>query len=503
MPVERSSKLFMLRRTLIILLLSTFCIFSTNAQDALFADFKNYDSLSYSYLINKDWDRVISIGNKALDSKIDYYYLRMRMGIAAYNKKYYPMAASHFRKALKFNFDDKSSQLYLKSIYQNMGEYSMAKRIKLISDERNKKKSPIDDIYVGYGYKFSNNFRKNDNYITDSIGDTLNGSATLIGDKQVIYGGLGINISPTVSYYIGFTNLQLQKRTFFQYTEAPLILDSTSYQTWGYVNHYSVKPKSSRKTFDLLLMQNELYQNIKFQFNNGLSVTGFANLIFINTENAFIKLKDTTITRIDYSITGTGPEYFDYTYTDFDFERRDSAFIDYVAGVQINKDFSFFGINFSGSYASLNGANQFQAGLSTYYYLNKQATFYGFSEITFFGQQSENEETTSRGIFHQRIGGKLLSNLWGESQLIYGNTNNTVSELGSIVNNQVDNMKYKVGLKLKMLIGSHFQLNLLYNYSRYESVFAGYSEIDGNVNIDNYGINYQVHSVLGGIVWKP
>ncbi|MCU0409034.1 MAG: hypothetical protein MUD02_08815, partial [Bacteroidales bacterium] len=62
-------------------------------------DFRYHDSLTYKLYTDKNWNELISAAKKALHDGHDYYYLRMRIGIAYYEKKQYASAATHFRKA--------------------------------------------------------------------------------------------------------------------------------------------------------------------------------------------------------------------------------------------------------------------------------------------------------------------------------------------------------------------------------------------------------------------
>ena len=64
--------------------------------------FTYYDSLTYSLFQKGDYNGLMKSGNEALHAGFDYYYLRMRLGIAAYEQKRYRLAASHFEKASAF-----------------------------------------------------------------------------------------------------------------------------------------------------------------------------------------------------------------------------------------------------------------------------------------------------------------------------------------------------------------------------------------------------------------
>ena len=75
-------------------------IYQLSGQIFIGSDYKELDSITYANYINQDWEKVIYNGNRALIRNIDYFYLRMRMGIAAYYLGKLPDAADHFEKAL-------------------------------------------------------------------------------------------------------------------------------------------------------------------------------------------------------------------------------------------------------------------------------------------------------------------------------------------------------------------------------------------------------------------
>ena len=88
-----------------IILLAGFFAINATAQS-----FMKIDSATYAQYLERDWPALIRNGRKALGQGVDYYYLRMRMGIAFYEQKNYRTASGHFRKALEFNNGDPVAQ---------------------------------------------------------------------------------------------------------------------------------------------------------------------------------------------------------------------------------------------------------------------------------------------------------------------------------------------------------------------------------------------------------
>ena len=82
-----------------------------NAQET--ADFNTINRETYQLYLSQKWDSVIIMGKQALKQEMDFYYLRMRIGIAYYSKKNYRTAARHFSVALEQNQGDPVALEYL------------------------------------------------------------------------------------------------------------------------------------------------------------------------------------------------------------------------------------------------------------------------------------------------------------------------------------------------------------------------------------------------------
>jgi len=119
-------------------------------------DFVALDKQTYDYYLRGDYKNLKTTGNKMLAKGIDYYYLRVRMGILAFNKQRYSEAAKHFSKAASVNSMDTISREYNYFSYIYSGRRADA-NIYLESipwEKRNNtlrkiNPSKISDFYVG------------------------------------------------------------------------------------------------------------------------------------------------------------------------------------------------------------------------------------------------------------------------------------------------------------------------------------------------------------------
>jgi len=147
----------------------------------------------------------------------------------------------------------------------------------------------------------------------------------LIGNKSDVYAGISFNLSPAVSIYAGYNHLQIQKKINFQYTEAPLVLDSVQIQDWGFQNFFSADTSFFQKSFDEIINQDEIYLNSRFQFETGWAITLFTNMVMVNSVNIRPDTTLKTITDTSYYIYGNDPELI--SYNELQFIRNDSSFL--------------------------------------------------------------------------------------------------------------------------------------------------------------------------------
>ena len=154
-----------------ILVLFLVVVMSGFAQDTLNSEI--VEQRSYQFYINKNWKELINFGNKAINNGIDYYYLRIRIGIAYFEKKNFSSAENHFKKTLNFNSDDELAKEYLYYCYLYNGKNEearlLSKSFSTVLSEKIKtnKQSSIEFIMAEGGTKLSDSSKYyNKNLIT-------------------------------------------------------------------------------------------------------------------------------------------------------------------------------------------------------------------------------------------------------------------------------------------------------------------------------------------------
>ena len=81
------------------------------AQESM--DFNRINTETYRLFLAGEWDSVITIWKIAEKQDVDFYYLRMRVGIAHYNQQRYRQASAHFKRALELSHADPGALEYL------------------------------------------------------------------------------------------------------------------------------------------------------------------------------------------------------------------------------------------------------------------------------------------------------------------------------------------------------------------------------------------------------
>lgn len=92
-------------------------------------DFVSYNKITFELYEKQDWDKLIITGKEALQNEFDFFYLRVRLGIAYYEKGNFSKAINHLEKALLFNDSDPAVLEYLYFAHILSNRYQEASRL--------------------------------------------------------------------------------------------------------------------------------------------------------------------------------------------------------------------------------------------------------------------------------------------------------------------------------------------------------------------------------------
>jgi hypothetical protein len=152
--------------------------------------YRSIDSLSFAQFTSGDLRGLRRTIRQANRAKIDFFYLRLRAGIVAYNQRDYTWATRQLEKALFMNPADDVTAEYLYWSYRFMGRHSDAvemaeKRGYLFRQRVGYRFRPRNTMWATMGRMFTNNV--DDNLDRDFLGSgDLRADVLLHDDMRVI-----------------------------------------------------------------------------------------------------------------------------------------------------------------------------------------------------------------------------------------------------------------------------------------------------------------------------
>jgi hypothetical protein len=466
-------------------------------------DFKTIDSITYHQFQNKEWKALIQSSKIGLENGIDYYYLRMRKGIAELELRNYINASIDFEKAIEFNTYDKTAKLYLYNSLINSGRKKEAYRLsstfsKSLKEELDIQKKVLSDLYFFGGYSISNNDQKNGSL--NMLGDSaIYGEQLLMGNQKYFHLGSTLNIAPSLSFYASLSYLNIGKKNRFHYKLYSSFIESTDYKPGGsYDNVFGTKEELVEQVFDDQIRQTEFYLNGNLLLKKAWSINLFANLLFASTTQYKAHLVS-YLKRDTLSYNSPLNEYLIVNREEFDYEINaiDTSFMDWVVGFNLQKDFKYIILGLSTTMSKIYESQNFQSSLSATYYPFGNLKFYGMSILTFYHETDTRlSNDASHFIFSQTIGIQTFNRLWLEGEYIFGNMKNVNFKQGLVVHNLSDNINYIVGAKLYIFVNTHITLDLVYQLSDRTGYYTSYTN-----DFRTFSTKYQTHSIIGGIKW--
>ncbi|MCD6366693.1 MAG: hypothetical protein J7L46_04045, partial [Bacteroidales bacterium] len=226
------------------------------------------DRLTYKYYTNKKWDNLIKLGKKSLHKNIDFYYLRVRMGVAHFEKHRYLKAIIFLEKAYEVDKKNTVVQEYLYWSYYYSYLYNEADKLYENLDHTVKTKINYQTHFIqvmalkyGYGKNQNLNTLSGEKLLTDN---DQHSEREVLNDEQLFGIGLlhpagsGVFITQNLSFFTlnyqkniddssdGKKQIDLktsQKQYYFQ-TSIPLgkrwLLSPALSLLWGYTQNYEL-----------------------------------------------------------------------------------------------------------------------------------------------------------------------------------------------------------------------------------------------------------------------
>lgn len=415
-----------MRTIILTTLLLTYLALKLNAQ----TDFAALDRANYQFFLDKDYKNLKKNSKLLLEQGSDYYYLRVRLGILAYERQRYASAYQNLKRAKQLNPFDTISNEYLYYSFLLAGRTADAKHFlrSLSEDQKNsqlKTLSLSEDPELNVGYSFM------DYEVEKYQTNPLNYEA--VENISVFNASMNFNFTP-------------KSRGFLQYSNTRKV--ATFYS--------SSNPTGEYGTFS----QNQVYFRYKNLISPGWEIAGYTHWVFFSTE-----ANTSTFGRRSSSLSLSTQSLFGLNISHSGWYLR--------GGLNLN-------------YSNFENSSQFATeGYLTYLpfsNLNLYSTISGFYQI------DKNWGNSYQANFD--VGFKVFKYLWLESGAMVGNSFLYSRSLGTVLNNSfiipATNFYGTIIIparKFSLRIGGNY--SSIYNYSW---DLVNYTKTSKLV-LDSFGVN--------------
>jgi tetratricopeptide (TPR) repeat protein len=447
-------------RVIIFIGLVFISILQARAQDAL--DFNTINTETYRLFLSEEWDSVIALGNRALKQDVDYYYLRIRMGIAYYSRENYRKATIQFQRALKFYPGDPLALEYLYFALLMSGKEEQAGQVR---------KNFMGDLALKLP-------PRKGQFMKRTGGEYLhqwNLNEELFADPEAFFEGL----PPGVQYVSGqFSNYSLS----MDHGIAP---GFELYHAYTYLSKFNLfyynDGTNQFQLEDQHVYQHQYYISPGITTANGYVFRPMFHLVSVHYQSP-----------VDFGtgFQGGTPQVL-MGYTDA---------TDYAAGLGFSKGIGTFDLHLGAYYSSLNNETQVQTRLGFMWYPTGSLQLYagGFLNSMF---EISGTSGVPGMIPELAIGAAIADKVWIDLGATMGSMNNYLEYNGAIVyNNFSEVIMKKVTLSLSIPVTG--KGSLLFLGGRWTSNRSDFHPFEPANDFAHNPITYNTISIYGGITWK-
>lgn len=419
------------------------------------------ERLTYELYQQKNWDGLIAEGNKALNQGMDYYYLRVRLGIAYYEKQNYHLASKHFDKALEMNDAEDYVKEYLYYAYLFSGRQADAKVLassfpySLRTKTNTDRWSFVEGIDLAYNYTGMTETTILDNFTSDVPLDR-DGAQFIPRQHHYFFLGLQHHLSPRLSFYHGYSNLQVSHLRYIQASNEAVTesdFPSTLHQYYAAANLLVAKGLTLSGGIHFINSSYETITQVVSGSPGRPTIRSVATRVNNNDLVGFASLYK----RFDFITVGAS--YYRGTVADFIQNQMDVRLILYPIG-------------------NLN--------------------LYTITTGSYQNQDYRDGNVINRTIIDQQIGAKVSNWLWAEAYGTFGEMDNFFLKDGLVIFNRMDLVKQRLGGRLIFLPAPKWSLTLDYTYMNNQSQFIQVPFTGEDFNQKKY----QIHSITAISSWK-
>jgi hypothetical protein len=426
------------------------------------ADFIGIDSETYRLYLEAKWDSLIIVGTHAIRLEVDYYYLRMRIGIAHYNKKNFRGSIHHFIRALEMNQDDPVALEYLYYARLLAGQTEAAWLVReQFKGEIALRLPPVKGKFadrIHAEYLFSLGAGEGALEISDMAGISVPGIQYVTRRFQNASMSLTNRISPGVSLKHAFN--------FLYKANEYLSFD-------GLTGIYTPEQYTN---------QMQYYISPVFNTRSGFSFEPMLHLIHIKYQ---IFVEQGSGYQGGYSQPATS--YLSEN--------------DFVTGFEMKKCTGPLDIHLGAFYGSLNLARQIQGRFGLTWFPRGNLNLYAGAYLNTQYEYVPDEEGVVRYIPELMLGFSLSGKIWFDLSASAGEMTNYLENNGSIVFNSYSEVMTRK-FTFIMSVPVTDQGSLLYLGARWTANRSQFQPTDpARTEIIN-PFEYNALAIYGGISWK-
>ncbi|KAF0203438.1 MAG: hypothetical protein FD170_1157 [Bacteroidetes bacterium] len=414
---------------------------------------ENYESLTFRLYSEQKWDSLLLIGERAIAEGYDYFYIRARVGIAAFELQKFIRASNHFEAALEFNNNDEfiSGALYHAYLYSGRVDeariFLSTLPASLAQTINSRSGKPL--IYMETGPAISDHVKQFE--ISRQTGNGLYSEAYLNKNSYYFLAGAVIPVGYKFSVNAAFSAMNFNKErrvdiTFFD----------------------SLRGDYSVSQVEAYLSPSFLTGKGKFRISPAFRLANVRMDNPLNSDDSIVQKMIGSPGTTSYNDIGFGGE------------------ISYLAP---------FWVATAGLWSLQIDNNEYtQATASLFVRPLGNLNLYTYSAVTL-----KKTQGSKQFIVSQLVGGKLFGNLWGETFLTIGDFSGTGENNLQVFYNSFDKLKSRYGARLILNVNDYLKFSIRGQVFVREGTELFFTET-GKSGI--YSYNYQTLSITGGISWN-
>ncbi len=398
------------------------------------------DTLTWQLYKDNQWEQLLDEADQAFKNGFDFYYLRVRAGVAAYTLKKFRESAHHFQIAYQDNKTDDFLNGYYYWALKMAGRDDEAV---YLADQQTTdflhlhqiaRKGTVNGITAESLLSFNDDYNNllSENFETQ--GSFSNYRSLL---RRQVYEGLGLDhhMAPRLNLYQGFSHIGTERTQL--YLSTLNLLDT-------------VKESST--------CQLQYYIHGRYLLGRGWSLSA-----------AYTRLWGNGFYHVPVYLA---PDLYNLVENKWKID-------DYVICAGITREFILFRPKLEIGFGSIDGYNQFQTNL--------QAAFYPFGNLSFFlvpegSLHWDGSSGDFRMVYNQKIGFQT-GPVWVTGEFAFGRMKNFFSAGGLVVYNMPESnlgkagitfwaplLRYKLGLAVRYLLSVKEGMTFVYeNASDFQS----------------------------------